>query len=365
MTGPNGIRTGVVAGAALPHAPQFFTLPPTEDADQVARVEAVMARIGAELRQIDADVLVVIANDHLENFVLHSVPSFTIHLGPTARGSFAGRDFDHPVPETESLAVLRGLQDEGFDPAFTYTAGIGYEFGIPLAFAGYPARVPILPIYVNTYAAPQPSPDRCYAFGQALHRAFQRLGLRAVVIASGGMSHYPGTEKYSSPDLPGDERLLAGLRTGNLRVLLTRDAAGLDHDGNVELRSWLILAGALGERVPNHVDVEPSWHHVYGILGWTKETEDEGSASAELHYGPFRVDRLPLLEALYALRGDGAARARFLADSSGYADSFDLDPDEREALQQLDERRLRELGVHPLLSFLARLQVDLERSRVR
>jgi hypothetical protein len=72
-----------------------------------------------------------------------------------------------------------------------------------------------------------------------------------------------------------------------------------------------------------------------------------------------------LLEALYALRGDGAARARFLADSSAYADSFDLDPDEREALEQLDERRLRELGVHPLLSFLARLQVDLERSRVQ
>jgi 2,3-dihydroxyphenylpropionate 1,2-dioxygenase len=362
VSSPNGRRTGVVAGAALPHAPQFFTLPPTEDADQVARVEAVMAQIGEELRQVEADVLVVIANDHLENFVLHSVPSFTIHLGPIARGAFAGREFDHPVPEAESLAVLRGLQDEGFDPAFTYTAGIGYEFGIPLAFAGYPARAPIIPIYVNTYAAPQPSPDRCYALGQALHRVFQRLGLRAVVIASGGMSHYPGTEKYSSPDVPGDERLLAGVRTGNLRVLLTRDAAGLDHDGNVELRSWLILAGALGERVPNHVEVEPSWHHVYGILGWTTETTDEGS---ELHYGPFRVDRLPLLEALYALRGDGTARARFLADPSGYVDSFDLDPDEREALEQLDERRLRELGVHPLLSFLARLQVDLERSRAR
>jgi 2,3-dihydroxyphenylpropionate 1,2-dioxygenase len=182
--------------------------------------------------------------------------------------------------------------------------------------------------------------------------------VRAVVIASGGMSHYPGTEKYSSPDLPGDERLLAGVRAGNLRVLLARDAAGLDQDGNVELRSWLILAGALGERVPNHVEVEPSWHHVYGILGWTT---DEDAPPDDLHYGPFRVDRLPLLEALYGLRNDAAARARFVADPAAYSASFDLERDERDALEQLDEPKLHQLGIHPLLSFLARLQVDLER----
>lgn len=354
-------RFGVVAGAALPHAPQFFTLPPTEDADMVARVEASVAQVGAALRALEPDVLVVIANDHMENFVLHSVPSFTIHLGPAARGSFAGRDFDHPVPEAEAYALLCGLQEEGFDPAFTYTAGIGYEFGIPLAFAGYPARTPIIPIYVNTYAAPQPSPDRCYAFGRAMHRTFQRLGLRAVVIASGGMSHYPGTDKYSQPDVSGDERLLDSIRTGNLRVLLARDNAGLDHDGNVELRSWLMLAGALGERVPDHVSMEPSWHHVYGVVSWTR---DEDSAEADLHYGPQRVDRVPLTEALYALRGEPDARARFIADPAGYAASFGLEGDEREALEQLDEPRLGQLGVHPLLSFLARLQVDLDRSRV-
>ena len=357
----NARRMGVVAGAALPHAPQFFTLPPTEDADQVARVEAAVAEVGSALRAVEPDVLVVIANDHMENFVLHSVPSFTIHLGPAARGSFAGREFDHPVPEAEAFALLCGLQEEGFDPAFSYTAGIGYEFGIPLAFAGYPAGVPMIPIYVNTYAAPQPSPDRCYAFGRALHRTFQRLGLRAVVIASGGMSHYPGTDKYSSPDVAGDEQLLAAVGTGNLRALLARDDNTLDHDGNVELRSWLILAGALGERVRNHVSMEPSWHHVYGIVGWTMEEEPK---DGDLHYGPLRVDRVPLTEALYALRRESAARSRFLADPAAYAASFGLEGDERDALEHLDEVHLRQLGVHPLLSFLARLQVDLDRSRV-
>ena len=38
--------TKVVGGAFLPHAPQFFTLPETEDKDTVARVKKVAQKIG-------------------------------------------------------------------------------------------------------------------------------------------------------------------------------------------------------------------------------------------------------------------------------------------------------------------------------
>lgn len=350
--------TGVVGGAALPHAPQFFTLPPTEDAAQVARIERVMRDLGDGLRALGPDVVVIIANDHLENFLLHCVPSFTFHLGPEATGAFAGRNFRWRVPTELATSVLRDVQAQGFDPAFTNTAGIGYEFGIPLTFCGFAPETPLLPVYVNTYAAPQPSADRCYAFGQALARALQACGTRAVVLASGGLSHYPGTDRYASPDLATDEDLVARLATGNLRALLTLSDGALDATGNVEARSWLIAAGALGERVPDVVALEPSWHHNYAVLGWTSDrARDDG----ELHYAPVRPDRVVLSQALYALRLHGEERRAFLADSAGWVARWELSPEERDALTALDEAALRAVGAHPLLAFLARLQVDLER----
>lgn len=353
---------GIVGGAAVPHAPQFFTLPDTEDHEQVRRVERTMRGIGDGLRALRPDAVVIIANDHLENFLLHCVPAFTVHRGPRVSGSFAGRDFSWPVASELATDLVRSLQDQGFDPAVSMNASIGYEFGIPLTFLGFPAETPLVPIYVNSYVPPQPSGDRCYALGQALAKAAEMAGRRLVVVASGGLSHYPGTELYASPDVAGDEVLLKRIEAGNLRALLEMDQAGLDRTGNVEARSWLILAGALGERVPTTMSMEPSWHHNYAIVAWTgADGSPSAGREAGLHYPVPRADQLPLYEALYALRTSEEACRDFLRDPAAFADRYDLRPAERTALVTLDEAAIRGLGVHPLLGFLARLEVDLTR----
>lgn len=358
MSSSSAPRGGVIAGAAVPHAPQFFTLPETEDHDQVDRVRRGMADIGSRLLDLEPDVIIIIANDHLENFYLHSVPAFTIHCGSEAVGSFAGQDFFWPVPGGVGTSLVREIADLGFDPAFTHTAPIGYEFGIPLTFLGIGATVPVLPIWVNSYVAPQPSPDRCYGFGRALHRAAQALGIRAVLVSSGGLSHFPGTDQYSNPEVDFDRALIDRLRSGNLRSLLALTAEELDRTGNVEARSWHILAGALGERAPDVVEFEPSWHHVYATVGWTSSTVP---ISAPLHYPLMAPDRIALSRALHRLRSDASARQTFLETPFEFATDLLLRDDERTALMELDEEALRALGVHPLLGFLARLSVDLQR----
>jgi len=349
---------GVVAGAAVPHAPQFFTVPDTEDHEQVARVEGAMASLGEQIRVCEPDVVIIAANDHLENHMLHTVPSFTVHCGAEAAGSFAGRSFRWPVPSDVSRALICDLQHQGFDPAFSLNASIGYEFGIPLTFLGFDHETPVIPIYVNSYLPPQPSADRCYGFGRALARACSVTGIRAAVVASGGLSHYPGTNRYGEPDVAHDRSLMERIETGNLRALLGMDDAALDRTGNVEARSWLILAGALGDRVPEIVQLEPSWHHVYAVAGWVpgREVSDE-----PLHYPPTDAGLLPLYEALYDLRMQRSACEDWLDDPEAYADRWPLDRTARAALVALDEQAIRELGVHPLLGFLARLQTDLAR----
>ena len=104
-------------------------------------------------------------------------------------GTFAGRDFHWRVPGETGFAIVQELYRQGFDPAFTSTAKIDYAIGIPLTHLG--VEDPVLPISVNAYLPPQPTIERCYAFGEALARVVTSLGLRTVVLASGGMSHYP------------------------------------------------------------------------------------------------------------------------------------------------------------------------------
>ena len=350
------MTTTVIGGAMLPHAPQFFTLPETEDRATVEQVRAIAARIGEGLRALQPELWILFANDHAEQFFHGVAPPFTVHVGGEAQGEFAGRKFHWKIPGETGLALVRALYAEGFDPAFTSTAKFDYAMGIPLTHLGHTA--PVLPIYVNAYLPPQPSMERCYAFGQAVARAVTAMGLRTVVLASGGMSHFPGTDRYSNPELAWDQAVLARLSTGNLKSLIGHSEAELDATGNIELRCWACAAGALGERKPDIVQMDPSWHHDYASLAWFGA---EPAATAP-HYPSIKPELVALTAALHALAHEPASRERFLADPAAYADRFVLPPAQRAALIALDVPAIVAMGTHPLVPFLAGMQVQRMRA---
>lgn len=350
------MQSTVIGGAMLPHAPQFFTMPESEDRETVERVRAAAARIGDGLAALDPDLWVIFSNDHAEQFFHNVAPPFTIHVGGQAEGSFAGRDFRWQVPSEVGLELVRQLYRQDFDPAFTSTAKIDYAMGIPLTHLGVKGRV--LPIYVNAYLPPQPTMQRCYAFGQAVARCLTAMDLRTVVVASGGMSHFPGTDRYSRPELEWDEAVLARLSEGKLKSLIGIDEHELDDTGNIELRCWACAAGALGERKPDVVSMEPSWHHNYASLGWT----GAGPSEQALHYPSIRADLVSLTTALHALAHDASARDAYLADPEAYADRFSLTDHQRAALIGLDVPAMVEMGAHPLVPFLANMQVERQRA---
>jgi 2,3-dihydroxyphenylpropionate 1,2-dioxygenase len=355
LRGEESVNTTVIGGAMLPHAPQFFTLPETEDRATVARVERAAAEIGERLKALQPELWVVFANDHAEQFFHRAAPPFTVHVGAAATGEFAGRKFHWQIAGDTGLELVRQLYRQGFDPAFTSTAQIDYAIGIPLTHLGLEAA--ILPIYVNAYLPPQPTIERCWAFGEAVARIVTAMGKKTAVVASGGMSHFPGTERYSEPDLAFDKELLARLETGNLRALLAYDAAALDRTGNVELRCWACAAGTLGERKPDIVQLAPSWHHTYASLGFFGGLPAEETP----HYPAIRPELTRLTEALHGLAHDKAQRARYLADAAAYAEAFGLPPEQRVLLLSLDRKALVALGIHPLLAFLAEMQVARDR----
>jgi 2,3-dihydroxyphenylpropionate 1,2-dioxygenase len=346
------VQSSVIGGAMLPHAPQFFTMPETEDRATVERVKAVATEIGDHLKALKPDLWLIFANDHAEQFFHNVAPPFTVHVGGSASGNFAGREFHWRVPGEIGFSIVRELYRQGFDPAFTSTAKIDYAIGIPLTHLG--VEDPVLPISVNAYLPPQPTIERCYAFGEAVARVVTTLGLRTAVIASGGMSHFPGTNRYAEPDLAWDEAALARLAAGNLKSLIGYAEAELDRVGNIELRCWAAAAGMLGERKPDIVSMDPSWHHNYASLGWWGGPP----TLAELHYPSIKPELVGLIDALHGIAHDAGSRAEYLADRDGYADRFALTAKQRGALVALDHEAIVAFGTHPLLPFLARMQVD-------
>ena len=48
---------------------------------------------------------------------------------------------------------------------------------------------------------PLPTARRCAQLGSAIKQIVETTALKVAIIASGGMSHYPGAWKYPQPDL--------------------------------------------------------------------------------------------------------------------------------------------------------------------
>ena len=70
---------------------------------------------------------------------------------------------------------------------------------------------------------------------------------------------------------------------------------------------------------------------------------------------------MELTSALHGLAHDAHQRREYLADPAAYANRFRLTPPQTAALLGLDTPALVAMGVHPLVAFLADMQVERQR----
>jgi len=258
----------LVGAFACAHTPQLIARPETEDRELVLRVHAAFGRVKQRLAALAPDAIAVVAGDHVEAFFLDAVPALAVYAGDSAAGKFGPYDYRFPVHEALARAVVEQGVERGFDLCYTQSAPLDYAFFVPLHFTLPTPAPPIVPLHVNVYLPPQPTPRRCYAWGQALRDIFAARPERVVLMASGGMSHYPGTDRYASPDFEWDRRVLDGLREGRGEELATLTGDELDKTGNVELRTWITVLGAVGGAKADVYCYEPSWHHGNAVVEW-------------------------------------------------------------------------------------------------
>jgi len=197
------------------------------------RIQRGFAVLREKIAAAEPDVLVIIGNDQREIFDFSNYPAISVMACPEFSGVFlenASRGYEDARRVTFkgdpafAATLLLGLNERGFDPAFSLDMPASGH-GMPHAITN-PMRsltdlsLPIVPIMLNCYYAPQISAERSYQLGKAIRDVIDcdPGDRRVVVIGSGGLWHTPG-EQNVYLDEAFDRALLAHMCSGNIRAM--------------------------------------------------------------------------------------------------------------------------------------------------
>src|SRR5207244_673440 len=162
---------------------------------------------------------------------------------------------------------------EQLDQAARAMKELGHAFSIPFEYVIGKRNIPVIPFFTNVYVPPLPTPKRCEALGKALAQIVKGRKEKVAIIASGGMSHFPGTTKYLHPEFDFDRWLLSQFEAGNINALLNMSGTQLDEVGNTEMLSWAVMFGAIGAPKGELIDYIPTWHHGLGMMRFLPHRE--------------------------------------------------------------------------------------------
>jgi protocatechuate 4,5-dioxygenase beta chain len=115
----------------------------------------------------------------------------------------------------------------------------------------WPVRV--IPLAVNVIQYPAPTGHRCYILGKAIRAAVESWDedLKVVIFGTGGMSHQIQGPRAGLVNSAFDKAFLDNLSRDPEALVQIPPIDYLREAGNeaIELVMWLIMRGALGERV--------------------------------------------------------------------------------------------------------------------
>jgi len=369
----------IVAAVGTCHTPYMFTRPPDENPAQLDAASAGMAELGKVLDETAPDVIVFLGSDHVETFSVTCIPTFTIIAGTRAVAEFAGRRYSLPVHREMAEDLLNKLVvQHDFDIAYSEDAELGHAFAVPFEYVIGNRDIPIIPFFTNVYVPPLPTPKRCAALGKAIAEIIKGRKERVAVIASGGMSHFPGTSKYLTPEFDFDRWLVAQFEAGNTDALLNMTGTQLDEVGNTEMLNWATMFGAIGPQEGELIDYIPTWHHGLSMMRFLPHRARKTASTKGLEqYGGFKFKnqgfqfyKHPPAEAyglnrlLFEVRHSADLRDRIIKNLDTVAKEYELSPQQRVASEELINvgkgglvsehvGPLVEAGAHPLQALMS------------
>ncbi|MSQ10517.1 MAG: hypothetical protein EXR52_05865 [Dehalococcoidia bacterium] len=243
------------------------------------RAQIALATLAQQLAQADLDAMVVIGNDRDGvNILASNRPAILVYRGQTVR--IAPREVNpdadevtkaplwawgreaavHPVAVDLALHLEEHLITLGFDVADSVSMqAMAHPFGFVYTRLMPAKVVPIVPIVLNAQLPPNiPTPQRCFALGQAIRTAVEAWGVsaRVGIVTNGGLSIGVLEEAL-------DRQVLSAMATGDAAALAALPRGWL-RGSSGEVVNWVTAAGAL-EHLPMHqLDYIPAYRSPAG-----------------------------------------------------------------------------------------------------
>jgi len=247
----------IAIAATVSHAPGITGFRAAAGA-QGDRYYAGMAKLREAFEGAKPDVVLEIYDDHFTNFYVDNMPAICVgvgasHFGPAEEESFL-KIQRRDVPGHPELAwsLVREAFNSGFDLSISHRLLLDRGSMVPLHFVTPSMNVPVVPIIVNDVIEPMPLPTRVYELGKLIRNVIARRpkGERVALLGTGGISHWVGTPEMGRIDKDFDEWFLETAEKGKGRKLaaLTPEELGKHGNGAHELRNWIAVYGAIGDR---------------------------------------------------------------------------------------------------------------------
>jgi aromatic ring-opening dioxygenase catalytic subunit (LigB family) len=267
----------IVFACAASHAPGMTAWTEAAPKEQAENFLGNYRKLGGMLAASRPDVIVALTVEHWANFFLNSMP--TICIG-------RAEHYDGPIEEwlripkarvpgdaTLATQLIDACLDHGFDPTFSDELLFDHATFLPLNFLNPNMALPVVPIIFNTLTPPMPTAKRCYAFGRFLGNELEANPKRVAMIASGGLSHWPGEAKHGKINIPFDKKFLDHLISGNrtrLSAYTHEEISAEAGSGGHEIRTWIALAGAVEDWQAELLAYEPvtSWATGCGLVAF-------------------------------------------------------------------------------------------------
>jgi aromatic ring-opening dioxygenase catalytic subunit (LigB family) len=242
----------IVFACAASHAPGMTAWTEAAPKQQADNFLGNYRKLGEMLAASKPDAIVALTVEHWANFFLNSMPSFCIGRAEHYDGPIEEwlRIPKARVPGDASLGneLIEACLDGGYDPTFSDELLFDHATFLPLHFLNPQMAVPVVPVIINTLTPPMPTAKRCFAIGQFLGRTLERNQKRVAMIATGGLSHWPGEAKHGKINIPFDKNFLDNLIVRDFTSLTayTHDEINTEAgSGGHEIRTWIALAGAV------------------------------------------------------------------------------------------------------------------------
>jgi aromatic ring-opening dioxygenase catalytic subunit (LigB family) len=241
----------ITFACATSHAPGITAWAEAAPAPQKDAIYGGFERLRGELDASGTEALIVLTSEHWANFFLDHIGAFCVgraehYSGPIEPWLKIAKTTIKGDP-TLAAEIVETAYDEGVEPSFAYELEFDHGTMLPLHFLNPSMERPVVPIFFNTLAVPQPTPRRALAFGRIIGEVARRSPRRIGIVATGGLSHDPGERNHGTIDSDFDHRFMAAMAQGNCETLgaYRREELAAAGAGAFELLSWIALAGAL------------------------------------------------------------------------------------------------------------------------